>query len=350
MKLLKQVPGEGLLRLQIETLDDLWHLRNLIAAGDLVTMDTYRTAESTGDRVRDGKQEKKRMKLGVRVESVEWHDFDDHLRVLGTIASGPQDLGKHHTHVIKDDIGTRLDLQKPGRLQQWHIDLVQDAADAAAAPQVVLLAIDDSEAQFAILRGYGVQWLGSLPAGGQGKRFDGAEAAKKAFYAEAIKTLATLRTSPDVAVVVVGPGWWREEFINQLQQHDAALAQGVLTDGTSQGGRGGIQEALRRGVIEKVARDHRIHVETERIEEVFARIAQDGLVAYGPDEVHAAVQAGAAEEVLVTDHAMREDRFDRVLREAERTRCGVHIVAGGHDAGARLEQIGGIAALLRFQV
>ena len=65
MKLLKKVPGEGLLRLQVETLDDLWHLRNLIATGDLVTMDTYRTAESTGDRVRDGKQEKKRMKLGA---------------------------------------------------------------------------------------------------------------------------------------------------------------------------------------------------------------------------------------------------------------------------------------------
>lgn len=350
MKLLKKVPGEGLLRLQVETLDDLWHLRNLIATGDLVTMDTYRTAESTGDRVRDGKQEKKRMKLGVRVESVEWHDFDDHLRVLGVIESGPQDHGKHHTHIIKDDHGTQLDLQKPERLQQWHLDLVKDAADASQAPQVILLAIDDSEAQFAILRGYGVQWLGSLPAGGQGKRFDGAEAAKKAFYTEAIKSLKTLRTSPDVGVVVVGPGWWREEFLAQLGQADSELAQGVLTDGTSQGGRGGIQEALRRGVIEKVARDHRIHIETERIEEVFARIAQDGLVAYGPDEVHGAVLAGAAEQVLVTDTAMREGRFDSILREAERTRCAVHIVAGGHDAGLRLEQIGGLAALLRFRV
>lgn len=347
MKLL--ATGEdGFLRLQVETLDDLWHLRNLIASGDLVTMDTMRTAEANTDKVREGKQEKRPMRLGVRVEEVSWHDFDDHVRVLGTIESGPQELGRHHTHMIKDEPGTRIDIHKRGGLKQWHLDLIEQAKDAAAAPQVVLLAIDDSEAQFAVLRGYGVQWLGSLPAGGQGKRFDGAASAKKTFYDEAAKTLDTLRTGPDVGVVVVGPGWWREEFIDHLDAK--GMAKGVLTDGTSQGGRAGVQEALRRGVIERVARDHRVHWETQQVEEVFARIARAERVAYGPGEVGAAVEAGAADEVLVSDDAVRAGRFDEVLAAAERTRCKVHIVAGGHDAGARLSQLGGIAALLRFDV
>jgi protein pelota len=340
--------SEGFLRLQVETLDDLWHLRNLIAVGDVVTADTYRTAESTGDRIREGKQEKKRMRLAVRVESVEWHDFDDHLRVLGIIESGPQDLGKHHTHVVKDDAGTRLDINKPGPLQQWQLDIVKDAADSAKAPQVILLAIDDSEAQFAVLRGYGLQWLGSLPSSGQGKRHDGAALAKKVFYEETAKTLATLRTSPDIGVVVVGPGWWREEFLDFVAGRPGM--EGLLTDGTSQGGRGGVQEAMRRGVIERVARDHRVHWETEQVEQVFTRIATDGLVAYGPDEVRQAVEAGAAGEVLVSDDAVRSGKHEPVLQAAERTRCAVHIVASGHDAGVRLSQLGGIAALLRFKI
>lgn len=345
MKLLAK-NAEGFLRLQIETLDDLWHLRNLIVTGDLVTMDTQRTAESSTDKVREGKQEKKRMRLGVRVEEVGWHDFDDHLRILGTIETGPQDLGRHHTHVVRDEPGTKLDIQKPGGLRQWHVDLVEEAKDAAAAPQVVLLAIDDSEAQFAVLRGYGLQWLGSLPAGGQGKRFEGAAAAKTTFYDEAAKTLATLRTSPDVGVVVVGPGWWREEFIDHLAKTQAAT--GVLTDGTSQGGRAGVQEALRRGIIERVAKDHRVHWETEQVEEVFTRIATDGAVAYGPDEVAQAIAAGAADALLVSDDVVRRGGLDTLLLEAERTRCKVHVVASGHDAGARLSQLGGVAALLRF--
>ncbi len=349
MKRLKYDVSGGYLRLGIETLDDLWHLRNLLQNGDLVTMDTFRTAETSTDKLREGKQEKKRMRLGVRVESVEWHDFDDHLRIHGVIEVGPQDLGRHHTHIVRDDPGVQVDIQKPPPLTRWVLDLVDQAKNAAQAPQVVLLAIDDSEAQFAVLRGYGLQWLGTLAAGGQGKQFKGSAAAKKAFYDEATGTLKTLRVSPDVACIVVGPGWWREEFIDHVQSKDPELAKGILTDGTSQGGRGGVQEALRRGLIERVARDHRIHWETQKVEEIMARIAKgDGLVAYGPDEVHQAVTAGAADEVLITDRAVREGRFEPVLRQAEATRCAVHIVASGHDAGHRLEQFSGVAALLRF--
>ena len=345
MKLVKKSLDAGLLVLRIDTVDDLWHLRNLLSPGDLVTMDTQRTAESSTDKIREGKQEKKWMRLGVRVEEVGWHDFDDHLRILGTIESGPQDHGRHHTHVVRDP-GTKLDIQKKNGVQRWHTELIEEAEAQTQAPQVVLLAIDDAEAQFAVLRGHGIQWLGSLPAGGQGKRFDGAAAAKKSFYDEAAKTLKTLRTDPDVAVVVVGPGWWREEFLEHLGRD----ADGVLTDGTSQGGRSGVQEALRRGLIERVARDHRVQWESDQVEEVFSRIAQDGLVAYGPDEVRMAVDAGAAEAVLVSDDAVRAGRFEQVLKAADRTRCQVHIVASGHEAGVRLSQIGGIAALLRFAV
>ncbi len=349
MKLVHMSRGEGLLKIQTETLDDLWTLRNLVQDGDLVTMSTYRTAESTGDRVRDGKQEKKRMTLGLRVESVEWHDFDDHLRVHGVIETGPQDHGKHHTHIVREE-RDELTIQKPGPLAQWVVDQVEEAKAASKAPRVVLLAIDDSEAQFAVLRGYGLQWLGSLPSSGQGKRFDGAAAAKRAFYDEAMHTLSTLRTSPDVATIIVGPGWWREEFIDHVQKKDAELGKGLMTDGTSQGGRRGVQEALSRGLIERVARDHRVSWENEQIEKVMAEIATDGLVAYGPDEVANAVSLGAAEEVLITDKALRKGRFAAALEQAEATRCKVHVVASGHEAGARLDQLSGIAALLRYQI
>lgn len=349
MRLLKHDREAGWMRLQVDTLDDLWTLRNLLREGDVVTMDTHRTAEASTDKIREGKPEKKRMRLAVRVESVEWHDFDDHLRILGTIEEGPQDHGRHHTHVVRDEPGTRLDIRKRGRLQKWHYDMVREAEEQTEAPQVVLLAIDDSEAQFAVLRGYGVQWLGSLPAGGQGKRFAGAEKAKETFYDEALNTLKTLRQG-DVGCIIVGPGWWREEFLHHVEEKEPALAEGLLTDGTSQGGRRGIHEALRRGMIEKVARDHRVAWEIQQVEKVMEEIAKDGLVAYGPEEVRRAVQVGAVEELLVTDKALREGRFEELMQEAERTRSDVHVVASGHEAGHRLDQLTGIAALLRFPV
>jgi protein pelota len=347
LRLLRKDVAEGFLHLQVDSLDDLWTLRTLVHPGDLLVADTVRTAESTGDKVREAKMEKRRVRLGVRAESVEWHDFDDHLRVLGPIETGPQDHGRHHTIVVRAD-GMDLQLHKRGPLRPWHLRLVEDAVAATEAPQVLLLAIDDSEAQFGVLKSYGLQLLGSLPSGGQGKRFAGAAEAKRAFYEEAMRSLRLLRP-PGTPLVVVGPGWWREEFLEHVRQRDPALAAGALTEGTSQGGRAGLHEAVRRGVTARVAQEHRVGAETALVEELLTRIAQGkGLAAYGPADVLRAVEAGAAQEVLATDQAVRTGKADELLRRAEEQNARVRILSTGHEAGERLHRMGGLAALLRF--
>jgi protein pelota len=348
VRVLKLDVGEGLLHLQLDTLDDLWALRNLVARGDLVTADTQRTAEAPADKLRDAKMPKRAMRLGVRAESVEWHDFDDHLRVLGPIETGPQDHGRHHTLVLRAD-GMDVVIQKRGPLSPWHLRQAKEAVAATQVPQVVLLAIDDTEAQFALLKSYGVQLLGSLPAGALGKRFAGAESAKLAFYDEALKTLLAVRPDPTTPALVIGPGWWREEFIEHVRRKAPAAAQGLMTEGTAHGGRTGVHEAVRNGLVERVSRDHRVGRETQLVEEMLARIAKgDGTVAYGAADVARAVEAGAAETVLASDAAVRTGEHEDLLRRADAARADVVIVSGGHDAGVRLHRMGGLAALLRY--
>ncbi len=348
MRLLNKDVAEGFLHLQLDTLDDLWALRNLIAPGDLVTADTTRTAESTGDKLRDSKMPKRAMRLGVRAASVEWHDFDDHLRVLGPIETGQQDHGRHHTLILRAD-GMDVHVQKKGPLSSWHLQQVAEAVAATHVPQVVLLAIDDTEAQFALLKSYGIQMLGSLPAGAMGKRFTGAEGAKVAFYDETLQSLQLFRPDPKTPTLVVGPGWWREEFIEHARRKAPAAAVGLMTEGTAHGGSTGVHEAVRNGLVERVSRDHRVGRETRLVESLMARIAKgDGTAAYGPGDVARAVDAGAAETVLVSDIVARTGLHDDLLRRAEGARADLVIVASGHDAGQRLHRLGGVAALLRY--
>jgi len=59
-----------------ENLDDIWHLYNIIDEGDIVLGLTYRTEEGGDDKIRSKKPEKKRMKLGIRVAEVKFHEFD----------------------------------------------------------------------------------------------------------------------------------------------------------------------------------------------------------------------------------------------------------------------------------
>ncbi|MCK4731022.1 MAG: hypothetical protein KAT65_01065, partial [Methanophagales archaeon] len=49
-----------------ESLDDLWHLKHIIEAGDLVYSLTYRRLEGVTDKIRPVKTEKKPLRLGIR--------------------------------------------------------------------------------------------------------------------------------------------------------------------------------------------------------------------------------------------------------------------------------------------
>lgn len=351
MRLLKQDVAAGFLHLQLDSLDDLWALRNLVQEGDLVTADTFRTAEAASDKVRSEKMEKRRMRLGVRVAQVEWHDFDDHLRVLGPIETGPQDHGRHHTLMLRPD-GMDVTIQRRvPPLAAWQMAEVKRAVAGGATPQLLLLAIDDSEAQFAFLKPHGLQFLGVLPSTGQGKRHAGAAEAKRAFYEEAGRSLALFRPDPKVPALVVGPGWWREEFVEHVRNAVPAQAANLATEGVSQGGRGGLQEALRSGAIDRIVRGHRVQQETAFVDELLRHIAvDDGLAAYGPAEVRRAVDAGAAQQLLVSDRLVRGGASDPLLAAAEAARCDVHILSTAHEAGERLDRMGGVAAILRFRL
>ncbi|HUL61575.1 MAG TPA: mRNA surveillance protein Pelota, partial [Methanocella sp.] len=62
----------GEISLTPESLDDLWHLKYIIEPGDRVFAMTFRAVESAvADKIRPDKVEKRLVRLGVLVESLE---------------------------------------------------------------------------------------------------------------------------------------------------------------------------------------------------------------------------------------------------------------------------------------
>src|SRR5439155_275123 len=79
-------------------------------------------------------------------------------------------------------------------------------------------------------------------------------------------------------------------------------------------------------------------------------LATNGPRAYGPAEVAEAVDAGAVETLLVSDAVVRNPGIEDLMRSAESARGAVVLVSRHHEAGQKLEALGGIAALLRFPI
>src|SRR5437773_1323306 len=163
--------------------------------------------------------------------------------------------------------------------------------------------------------------------------------------------LAQVRaTEVGEALVLVGPGFTREAFVEYLKARDPPLAAKVHVHGTAHAGMQGIQEALRAGVGAKVFGESRVGYETQLVEKLLEAIATDRPVAYGPAEVQESADAGAIETLLVSDAVVRNPGIEELMRTAESARGTVILVSRHHEAGKKLEALGGIAALLRFAI
>src|SRR5437867_13091073 len=97
------------------------------------------------------------------------------------------------------------------------------------------------------------------------------------------------------ALVLVGPGFTREAFVEFLKARDPALAAKVHVHGTAHAGMQGIQEALKAGVGAKEFGESRVGYETALVEKLLEALATDRPNAYGPAEVPEAAVAGAIE-------------------------------------------------------
>jgi protein pelota len=91
-------------------------------------------------------------------------------------------------------------------------------------------------------------------------------------------------------------------------------------------------------------------LETQLVERVLEAIATNRPCAYGRKEVEQAIEAGAVETLLVSDSVVRDLAVERMMHDAEAARGHVVLVSPHHEAGARLEGLGGVAALLRFPI
>ena len=333
---------EGEITLLPESLDDLWHLQHLVARGDLVFALTHRKVAAIADKMRPEKMERKTVRLGVKVEDIEFHIYSNWLRLHGVIKSG-MDVGAYHT--LNIEVGTDLSILK----YHWRPDMLQRIDDAVAEslrPRVVLALVEEGEATIGVLRQFGVQMAAELRMGsGKGSGID-----TRAEFFRDVAAAMNQTAGEGAQVILAGPGFTKEDLKKVIDSSYPDLAERIAMDDASSIGRSGFQEVLRRGAVKSVLESSRIAKEAKLIEDLFREIATDGKAAYGIKEVQTAVNYGAVEHLLVLDELARRGRVDEIMREVGNARGKVVIFSSEFEPGERLRSLGGVAALLRFKI
>ena len=346
MKVLKKELrfNEGEISLIAESLDDLWHLKYILEPGDMVYAFTKRRIEGATDKIRPEKADKKTVRLGIKVEKVEFHKFSNRLRVHGTIQEG-MDAGAYHTLNIEE--GTDISIIKKWKNDQ--LERIKEAEIASRRPKVIIATIEEGEACIGVVRQFGVEESSSLRQSlgkGEGNK-------RNEFFGELASQLKWAAEKVD-AVILAGPGFTKEDFQEFIKTREPELSKKTVLEDTSSIGVSGFQEVLRRGAVDRIMQESRIGREAKLIEELMKEISINGKAAYGMADVRNAQSLGAIETLLITDELLRTEResdsIDDFLRDVERSQGNIVVFSTEFEPGKKLESLGGISAILRFRI
>ncbi len=332
----------GKVAVRAQSLDDLWQLSRIVGKGDVVAGKTTR-------KVKIGAAEeavKKTYTLSILAEGCEFKG--QALRVSGTVTEPNEDIPKGAHHTITAEPGDTLTITRQ-KWPKYQLDRLEQATKAQL--KALIVVFDRESALLARLKSSGYEIITELK--GKVKRKD-YETTGSNFYKEIIAAMREYdeRNKPD-RIILASPAFWKEELMNELDADPKteSVRKKIVSAACSSVSQNAIGEVLKRPEMETALESAVAAREMRLVDEAMVAIAKDGKVAYGRSEVRNAVEAGAAEKLLITDSEVcGNNDAEQLMNAAEETGAGVFIINSENEAGQKLNSLGGMAAMLRYRM
>jgi len=369
MKLLSAPPvadgTPGSVRVTPEESEDMWHLYNLIAAGDRVQATTIRkvtTDNASGDR----ESERVKVKLTLLVEALDYDAAAAQLRVRGRNQTECEavKLGAYHS--------LELEPQRPVAVEKdvWdgaHVERIRTACDPTIGADLAAVLIQEGLAHVCLVGGSTTVTRARVEVAmprKHGAAIAGLDKAVHKFFEQVLQAL--LRHVDFTAVrclLIAGPGFTKDALVTFLfaeaQKRDLRplleARTKVVVAHASSGYKHALSEALADPAVATRVKDTRASAEVAALDAFYDMMSNDSARAfYGPGHVRAAHELGAIQTLLLSDALFRT--ADVVQRKAwvdlvdgVREAGGVaHVFSSAHVSGEQLGQLSGVAAILRF--
>ena len=352
MKIINQDTKEGIVEVVPQTLDDLWHLSHIVEVGDNASSKTTRRIQdNTGDKLRSDRGVKKTFYLGLDIENISFHLFTGKLRLTGVITRGPEDLiplGSHHTLEVK--LNTPLTIKKE-KWPKWAIKRLNQAIDASKKLSALIIVLEDDTATIGLMRQFGIEYYGPIKGNVSGKRILDKNRQKNIvqFYEKVIESIEKFDYIENI--IIAGPGFVKNDFYDYIKDKHKDLAKIAIIESTGSGGRVGISEVLKKGTVEKLTSENRVALEMMAVDNLLSQIGKNSSkIAYGLKETTNAINLGAVSELLILDTKVASENMGDLMDMVENMKGEVMVISSEHEGGKQLESLGGMAAILRYEI
>uniref|UniRef100_A0A7E4V8G4 Protein pelota homolog n=1 Tax=Panagrellus redivivus TaxID=6233 RepID=A0A7E4V8G4_PANRE len=356
--------------MECQTQDDLWHLYNIIRLGDLIQAFTDRKVHDVGDQITKFRRKlvyRVTLEMQVAVTSVHFDPLYDGLHVSGLLLQEFHPLvaiDRHHTMDIR--VNTVFLLSKAC----WDsIDLERIEKAVAMRTENVMAAVvlHEGVAQICVITENMTVVKAKIEMQVARKRagfVKNHEKSVKRFLETVAKAFMRHIVVDDMkAVIVAGRGFLHTQFLSTLyrvaEQSNVPFKvrqkSKFFCVNVSSGYKHSVKEILSDPATAALLADTAAHEEMKAINEFMDLFNNDPARAfYGYKHVTMANAACAIDTLMVSDALFRSNDVEKrkqyiKLVEAVQDKNGkVLIFSSLHVSGEQLNQITGVAAILRF--
>ncbi|CAH0555360.1 unnamed protein product [Brassicogethes aeneus] len=357
--------GEGSITLIPEEPEDMWHAYNLISEGDSVRSTTIRkvqsesaTGSSTSNRVRT--------MLTITVENIDFDTQACMLRLKGRNIEENQYVKMGAYHTLDLELNRKFSLRK----HEWDsvsLERVEISVDPTKSADVAAVIMQEGLAHVCLITSSMTLVRAKIDVTIPRKRKGFVQQHEKGlakFYENVMQGILRHVNFDIVKCVLIGsPGFVRDQFFEYMFQMAVKLDNKVLLDNkskfmlvhTSSGFKHSLKEVLQDpAVINKIS-ETKAAGEVKALENFYTTLQCEPAKAfYGKKHVETANEAQAIETLLISDNLFRckdvnlRKEYVNLVDSVRESGGDVKIFSSLHISGEQLEQLTGVAAILRF--
>jgi len=326
-----------------ETLDDLWHLEKITEKGDRLFGETDRKIKPSKE---GEKAQRIKLFIELEIEDAKFQEYGESLRINGIILSGkPEEfieLKSHQSIEIKARDRVRL---KKEKIKEWQIERLKKAQDASANANLLVVLLDDEEAELALVNEYSINKKALIKETKKGKRF---EQEKSTYFDEILEKIIMLKPEK---VLIAGPGFVKDNLKKFIEDKKIKGFAKIMTESTNSTGETGFKELLSQGKLEKIDRELQLSAESKTIDSFLAALAK-GKAEYGKEKVFEAISMGAAEKVILSETYLMQNRdeAEKILDSAEQCGAKTEIISSKNPQEKQIHGFGGVVCTLRYKL
>jgi protein pelota len=352
--------GYGHMTLKMEENDDMWHLYNIISKGDAIKATTLRKVKEeskTGSVVTT----KKKLTLFLKITKIDYEPETPSLRISGVSASENKymQLGQHHTMDIDLHVSFSIYKRKWDELHHERLDM---ACNPDVTCEVAAIVMEPGLAHVCLVTNTSAIVKARVEAHipRKLKGVSGHDKAIEKFFEKLILSITQhLNFDTVKSLLIASPGFTKDQFFEYLQSHKPAWfsQEKVILAHASSGEKIALTDTLADPLVKQQLSTAKFTQDMDSIEEFFLVLSKEpNRAVYCLKDVETSARQQAVQSLFISDSTLRKhkvsdrEKIIEIIKSVKQNGGTVSTLSSIHVAGERLNQLSGIAALLRFPI